>query len=304
MSIRPQANGRALNLNWIRTFEASARLLSFTRAAEELSLTQAGVSQHIRMLEEQLGERLFTRLPRAVRLTEAGEAYLKVVRESLDRLRLGTSDIFGPADEGEIRLRVDPAFFTYWLAPRLGRFLNTYPDIGLHLTPTSQAIDTDWDEFDLEISQDSDRVSGLDAIALLGDPVFPVCRPDVAADLHQPEDILRQRLLHVQGNLDAWPEWFAVARLFSRSKSPSLLVDCSSAAITCAEEGLGIALGSASLITRQLESGRLIRPFPSPLETIGIFYLLTPSTHRLRRQARLFRDWLLAEGPDSHEPVE
>ncbi|GAB0114455.1 hypothetical protein AcidC75_19790 [Acidisoma sp. C75] len=226
------------------------------------------------------------------------------MRESLDRLRLGTSDIFGPGDEGEIRLRIDAAFLNHWLAPRLGRFLNTYPDIGLHISPTSPGIDTDWDEFDLEISQESERIAGIDAVALIGDAVFPVCHPRLATELRQPEDILRQRLVHVHPNGRAWSEWFSVAGLFKRSYTPPLIVDCSSAAISCAEEGIGVALGSGSLVASHLAMGRLVRPFPPSLETIGIFYLLTPSTHRLRRQARVFRDWLLAEGPESHEATE
>lgn len=293
---------RSLNLNWIRSFEASARLLSFTKAAQELALTQAGVSQHIRMLEEQLGERLFVRLPRAVRLTDAGEAYLRVVRESLDRLKFGTSDIFGPGEEGRLRLRLDPGFATYWLAPRLSRFLEEFPDIALHISPTIPGIDTDWDEFDIEISLERDRVSGVDAIPLVGDTVFPVCHPSLAARLRAPRDLVAQRLLHVPGDQESWREWLTVAGVTAQPEAPMLEVDSLATAVAFAEQGLGVALGHAALVAPLLSSGVLVRPFPSPHEIIGIFYLITPTAHLLRRQARLFRDWLLAIGSEESEP--
>lgn len=288
--------GRALNLNWVRSFEASARLLSFTKAAQELGMTQAGVSQHMRMLEQQLGERLFVRLPRAVRLTDAGEAYLRVVRESLERLRLGTSDIFGSGNEGAVRLRAEPGFVSYWLAPRLKAFLSSYPEISLQISPVLHGIDTDWDEFDLEVSFDSERMAGLDAIALMGDPVFPVCSPDLSPALRKPKDLVTQRLLNVVGHRRGWSEWLALAGVTPHAATPVLQIDSMEAALAFAEQGIGVALSHGSFVQPLLQAGRLIRPFPETLETVGIFYLITPSTVPLRRQGRLFRDWLLTEG--------
>jgi LysR family glycine cleavage system transcriptional activator len=293
---------RALNLNWVRSFEASARLLSFTKAAQELGLTQAGVSQHMRMLEQQLGERLFVRLPRAVRLTDAGEAYLRVVRESLERLRLGTSDIFGSGSEGSVRLRAEPGFVSYWLAPRLNAFLSAYPDIALQIAPIMQGIDTDWDDYDIEVSFDSERTAGLDAIALMGDTIFPVCGPQIASSLQKPTDLLSQRLLHIAGHRRGWTEWLTMAGLTPQPETPVLQIDSTEASLAFAEQGLGVALGHASFVDPLIRAGRLVRPFPTGLETVGIFYLITPSTFPLRRQARLFRDWLLAEAAEGVEP--
>jgi len=292
---------RSLNLNWIRSFEASARLLSFTKAAQELALTQAGVSQHIRMLEEQLGERLFVRLPRAVRLTDAGEAYLRVVRESLDRLKFGTSDIFGSGEEGRVHLRIDPGFAAYWLAPRISGFLEEFPDIALTIAPAIQGIDTDWDEYDIEISIERDREAGVDAIVLAGDTVFPVCHPRFASVLQKPEDILQHRILCRPGEEADWQEWFRLAGLSAPLNLPMIEIESPTTVFAFVEEGVGLALGHGSLMAPLLKSGRLIRPFPSPLEIIGIFYLVTPTAHPLRRQARLFRDWILAQ--DTTEPL-
>jgi LysR family glycine cleavage system transcriptional activator len=290
---------RSLNLNWIRSFEASARLLSFTKAAQELALTQAGVSQHIRLLEQELGEPLFLRLPRAVRLTDAGEAYLHVVRESLDRLRLGTSDIFSAGSEGLVRLRADTGFVDYWLAPRLQQFLDAYPDISLQVSIIVHGIDMGWNTVDMEVRYDSDRIGGMDAIALMGDAVFPVCHPRLGRSLQQPHDLLQQRLLHVTGNRRGWTEWLSAAGVISPSRAALLQADSEATTLILAEQGLGVALAHSALVMPLLQQGRLIRPFSSALETVGIFYLITPSDHPLRRQARLFRDWLLAEGSNT-----
>lgn len=287
---------RSLNLNWIISFEASARLLSFTKAAQELALTQAGVSQHIRMLEQELGEPLFLRLPRAVRLTDAGEAYLHVVRGSLEQLRLGTSDIFGPGSEGVVRLRADPAFVDYWLAPRLKHFLDAYPDISVQISAILHGIDTVWDAVDMEVRYNSDRIGGMDAITLMGDAVFPVCQPSLGRRLKQPSDLLHQRLLHVTGNRRGWTDWLTAAGIALTAKAALLQTDSPSTSLVLAEQGAGVALGHASLIAPLLQQERLIRPFAPDLETVGIFYLITPRDHPLRRQARLFKDWLLAEG--------
>ena len=290
---------RSLNLNWIRSFEASARLLSFTKAAHELALTQAGVSQHIRMLEQELGEPLFLRLPRAVRLTDAGEAYLYVVRQSLERLRLGTSDIFGAGIEGLVRLRADTGFIDYWLAPRLQTFLAAYPDISLQMSLIGHGAETVWNAVDMEVRYESDRMGGLDAIALMGDAVFPVCHPRLLRALQKPEDLLQQRLLHVAGNRRGWSEWMAAAGVLPSVKTALLQTDSEATSLVLAEQGVGVALSHSALVKPLLQQGRLIRPFSSLLETLGIFYLITPSDHPMRRQARLFRDWLLTEGSNT-----
>ncbi len=287
----------ALNLNWIRSFEASARLLSFTKAAQELELTQAGVSQHIRLLEQELGEPLFLRLPRAVRLTDAGEAYLHVVQESFERLRLGTSDIFGPESEGVVRLRADPGFISLWLAPRLNSFLDAYPDISMHLSTASHRVDAAWGDVDMEVRYGSERAGGgLDAVALMGDAVFPVCGPSLGRRLLHPADLLQQRLLQVTGNRSGWSEWLQAAGVSAAAKPAILQTDSEANAIVLAEQGIGVALGHSALVIPLLRQGRLVKPFAPALESVGIFYLLTPSDHPLRRQPRLFRDWLLAEG--------
>src|ERR1700761_4336760 len=121
------------NLNWIRSFEASARALSFTEAARELNMTQAGVSQHVRLLEYNLNQILFHRLPRGLQLTDVGEAYLHVVRESFEQLTSGTAEIFGEGRRGVVTVRTNVAFATHWLASRVADFRIRFPEIRLRL---------------------------------------------------------------------------------------------------------------------------------------------------------------------------
>ncbi len=292
---------RSLNLNWIRSFEASARLLSFTQAAQELALTQAAISQHVRLLEQELGEPLFLRLSKAVRLTDAGEAYLPVVRESLERLRAGTSDLFGAGREGSVRLRADPGFIDCWLAPRLQDFLGAYPDILLQVSVAIGGIDNDWSTADMEVRYESTQMGGVDATVLVGGTVFPVCHPSLSQALRQPCDLLHQRLLHVTGHRHGWSEWFHVAGAVLPDGARLLQADSGVTTLVMAEQGIGVALGHSALVLPLLQQGRLVRPFMPGLATPGMFHLITPSDHPLKRQARLFRNWLLAKGSHALE---
>jgi LysR family glycine cleavage system transcriptional activator len=285
---------RSLNLNWIRSFEAAARRLSFTEAAKELGMTQAGVSQHIRLLEMELGEPLFLRLPRALRLTDAGAAYQHVVLESFSRLRLGTMEIFGSNSQGLVTLRANMGFIAYWLAPRLGEFLDAQPAIQLRIAAAVHGMDTVWDGIDMEVRYDSDRTSGLDAVCLMSDALFPVCHPSIAGRLAAPTDLLRERLLHVIGNRHGWPEWLASVGI-SASALTGLQSDTSATALALAEQGVGVALGHASLVEGLIAEGRLIRPFAPALQTKGVFYLIEPSGRPISPQARIVREWLLQE---------
>src|SRR5690606_28120553 len=129
----PRPMLQTLNLNWIRSFEAAARKQSFTEAARELNLTQAGVSQHVRLLEQYLGEPLFVRLHRSLKLTDAGEAYLHVVKDALARLRISTTEIFGVSATSLVTVRCNVALATHWLSLHLAEFLDANPKIAVRI---------------------------------------------------------------------------------------------------------------------------------------------------------------------------
>ncbi|HWA46316.1 MAG TPA: LysR substrate-binding domain-containing protein [Hypericibacter adhaerens] len=286
---------RLLNLNWIRSFEASARHLSFTGAARELNMTQAGVSQHIRLLEGQLRESLFHRLPRGLQLTDAGEAYLRVVRESFDHLTFGTDEIFGHGEEGLVTVRTNVAFATHWLAPRLARFHARFPAIALRLTAAVHGLDTVWEGVDLEIRYGHDHATGLSSQPVTTDRLFPVCAPALAGSLKEPRDLLRQRLIHVIGNRQGWTDWFAAAGLRDVTFDQVLQTDTSAIGLELAAEGVGIALGHSSLVKPMIAANRLARPFAAEIDAQGPFYLVSPSDRPMRPEARSFKGWLLDE---------
>ena len=166
-------------LNWLRTFEASARHLSFTHAASELNLTQAAVSHQIKGLENQLGCVLFRRLARGLELTNDGVAYLPAVQESVERLKAATEEIFGLGRRNLLTINVNLSFFMAWLAPKLNRFVDRYPDISLRVTTNVwDSIIDDSADNDLEIRYGHGKWRGKKSDRLTWDELFPVCSPD------------------------------------------------------------------------------------------------------------------------------
>jgi len=289
------------NLNWIRSFEASARHLSFTEAARELNMTQAGVSQHVRLLELGLQQALFHRLPRGLQLTDAGEAYLHVVRESFDLLAFGTREIFGEGVQGLVTVRTNVAFATHWLAERLPGFFSTHPDISLRLLAAVHGLDTVWDGVDFEIRYEGSHASGLTVVPLMPDRLFPVCHPSLAKELAGPADLLSQRLLHVMGNKHGWMEWFQAAGVSGDDVAQFLQTDTSAISLELAAVGLGVALGHSSLVGSMLQKNILAKPFEIAIETAGVFYLVMPRDRKLRAPAQAFLTWLQSKASDDSD---
>jgi LysR family glycine cleavage system transcriptional activator len=285
----------------MRSFEVAARLSSFTDAARELHMTQAGVSQHIRNLELHLGEPLFHRLPRSVQLTDAGEAFLHVVREAFDRMESGIGEIFGSREEGPVTLRVNVAFATLWLAPRLPVFQALHPGIGLRLIAAVHGSDTAWDGVDLEIRYGAARAPGLNVLPLGRDELFPVCAPELLErrpPLRRPRDLAACTLIHVIGNRYGWSDWFQAAGVAEAPTAASLQTDTSALALALAAAGAGVALGHRSLVTDYVGDGRLVAPFETRLPAEPVFHLVMPRGRPPRPDARVLRDWLFETAHD------
>lgn len=282
------------NLNWVRSFDASARHLSFTGAARELNMTQAGISQHVRLLEFSLQQPLFHRLPRGLQLTDAGEAYLHVVRDSFERLVFGTAEIFGEGGQGLVTIRINLAFATHWLAARLADFRRQHPDISLRLLAAVHGSDTVWDGVDFEIRYGGLHAAGLSAVPIMPDRLFPVCHSSLAATLKTPRDLLNAPLLHVIGNSHGWAEWLRLAGLKAADPPVFMQTDTSAIALELAANGVGVALGHSSLVSQMMEAGVLVQPFDLAIETSGVFYLVRPGDRALRPEAEKFITWLNA----------
>ena len=282
-------------LNWLRSFEASARHLNFTQAAVELHMTQAAVSQQIKGLETKLGCALFIRLPRGLELTDAGRAYIPGVRESSEKLALVTDEVFGKERSHTLTVRVNLVFFNTWLAPRLANFRAQYPDIDLRFTSNIWVAGQD-KEADIEIRYGKGVWEGFASDRLTWDDLIPVCSPVLLngqlppAD---PEDLDNYTLLHVIGYEEGWGYWLNQLGYHSIDASQGIHFDSLMTAMEMAAQGHGVALSRTSLVGPMLDNGRLITPFSETTGTSESFFLATPSNKPVRPHVELFRQWLI-----------
>ncbi|WP_395563095.1 transcriptional regulator GcvA [Pseudomonas aeruginosa] len=284
-------------LNWLRAFEASARLLNFTHAAQELNLTQAAISQQLKALESQLGTVLFKRLPRGLELTEAGMSYFPVVREAVDRLAAATDEIFGQGHRSVLIIRSSLVFFTHWVAPRLPRFRELHPQIHLRITSNIWVDDSESDA-DLEIRYGQGRWPGMKSERLTWDTLIPVCSPSLpTADrpLDCPQDLARHELLHVLGYEEGWGYWLKKNGAESIDSSQGLQFDTLISALEIAELGQGVVLARSSLVKHLLDSGRLMAPFESHVTTKEAFFLVYAPHSLVNQDAAAFASWLSDE---------
>lgn len=284
-------------LNWLRSFEATARHLNFTQAASELNLTQAAVSQQVKGLESQLGAMLFKRLPRGLELTDAGKAYLPVVHECMRRLATATDEIFGQSKARLLTVRSNLVFFTAWLAPRLHRFRELYPEVGIRFT-SNIWIEEDGKESDMEIRYGKGKWPGLKADRLTWDRLFPVCSPSLAGELappESPEQLSKHTLLHVIGYEEGWGYWLDQAGFGNVRSGYEMQFDTLISALEMARQGGGIALGRTSLVKGMIDKGELIAPFDFSVATSEAFHLVRPAFKYIHPHAELFRSWIMDE---------
>ena len=286
-------------LNWLRSFEASARHLNFTQAAAELHMTQAAISQQIKGLEAQLGCALFKRLPRGLALTDSGNAYAPSVRQAIETLSVVTDEIFGKERSRTLTVRVNLAFFTSWLAPRLANFREQHPDIGLRFTSNLWVGDPDKDA-DIEIRYGKGLWPGFTSNRLTWDELFPVCSPDLvggslspAQPPKKPKELSDHTLLHVIGYEEGWGIWLSQFGYHDVDSSQGISFDSLITAMEMAALGHGVALGRTSLVAGMLASGRLIAPFNERLATSEAFFLATPVNQHIHPHVEAFRYWLI-----------
>lgn len=276
-------------LNWLRAFEASARHLSFTAAGEELHLTQSAVSQHIRNLEQFLGQDLFIRRTRALQLTEAGFNYLPAVREAFDILAAGTRAFVGE-DRGQIvRVQCNLAFSTFWLAPALGELLRAYPWLTLNLATPIWDPERTAGNAEVEIRFGRGSEIPAAALRLSDDHGYPVCHPDFADGA---PDWQRDILFDCAGVMGNWEAWLAgQAQRLPKGK----LVHLSSTfviSLTAALHGTGLAMAHDTLAARHLENGDLVRPFDFAIEMPEAYFLDIPAKHNETPATRAFTTWI------------
>lgn len=284
-------------LNALLAFEAAARHLSFTEAAEELYVTQAAISHQVKALEEHLGVKLFRRLNRALRLTDEGQAYLPAVREALDRLNEATARLRASDVRGTLTVSVLPSFAARWLVPRLGRFREIHPEIDVRVAPTAELVDFARTDVDVGIRYGRGQYPGLKADRLLEEEIFPVCSPALLtgpSPLRQPQDLCHYTLLHDERH-DGWRAWLLAAGVEGVDPTRGPIFTDSGMLIQAAVAGQGVALGRQALAAADLRAGRLVRIFDLNLPTEFAYYFVCPEATADWPKIRAFREWLLAE---------
>jgi LysR family transcriptional regulator, glycine cleavage system transcriptional activator len=284
-------------LSAIRVFEAAARHLSFTRAADELGMTQAAVSYQIKLLEERVGVPLFLRRPREVALTEAGQHLAPRLRDAFDTMRDAFRDLADDA-EGTLIINTMHTFAANWLAPRLGSFNLAHPNIAVRLETTTRVVDFAREEVDVVVRSGMGVWPGLVATRLLGVRFTPMISPKLAAEvggIKEPADVLKVPLLDPKD--EWWIMWFKANNLpieaLQNQRGPSLNMQTLNAEAAMA--GMGITLLMPEYFQRELDEGRLIMPFDKFVNENNGYWLAYPESRRNVPKIRFFRDWIVAE---------
>lgn len=282
-----------LPLNALRAFEASARHLSFTRAAIELCVTQAAVSHQVKSLEAQTNVTLFKRLPRGLMLTSEGESLLPVLRDAFDRIALTLDQFEGGHYREVLTVGAVGTFAVGWLLPRLADFHSRYPLIDLRLSTHNNRVDVAAEGLDYAIRFGAGAWHGTDACPLLEAPLTVLCVPQIAEQLRSPADVLKHTLLRSY-RADEWNLWFQAAGLPSDTRVPrSVVFDSSLAMMEAALQGAGVALAPARMFSRQLENDVIRQPFEMGITTGS--YWLTRLQSRAETPAMVaFKGWLQA----------
>ncbi len=281
-------------LAWLRAFEAAARRGSFAAAAEELALTSAAISHQMRSLEQMLGYPLFERLPRGLRLTDLGKAYLVPVRQAFSELSISTLSIFGPEGETVLNVRVPVSFAVLWLMPRLGRFADAHPGIRLRLFSAIWADALPADKTDIDIRFGYGNWPGASAQLLANDPIVLVTAP--GSKIKSVRDIGSAEMVQIMGVESDWLRLFEEAGMILPKGGAGMSVDTSLAALETVAAGHGAALVLSRFAAAYERDGRVTRIPGVLLPHEQSHYLLTPQNSEApRAEALLFTDWLRQE---------
>ncbi len=295
-------------LNALRAFEAAARHMNFSRAADELSVTPGAVSQQIQNLEDFIGAPLFKRTARGLLLTDGAQQALPSLREAFDRLAEAANQLTASADGRRVTVSAAPSFAAKWLVPRLGRFEAAYPEVDVWLSAGMELVDFAEGEVDVAIRYGSGRYPGLEVTRLMGETVTPVAAPSLLTEkpLVEPADLAHHTLLH-DGSPDAdescpdWAMWLAARGLRDVDGARGPRFNQSSLVIEAAVGGRGVALAKGTLAQADLDAGRLVAPLSSSTTTLDLAYhLVYPKAKGRLKQVRAFTGWVKAEA-EAHE---
>lgn len=292
---------RDLALRAVACFEATARLGSATAAAEELGVSPSAVSHQLRLLEGQLGVRLFRRERRRLLLTLEGERFFRTVAFALAAIRQARSDLAGTRPTRGVSVRVSPSFGVRWLGPRIAAFAAAHPEWSIRVDATPETSDFAVEAVDVDIRYGFGDWPGLAAEEVVHDLVLPLASPAFAAELADiPDPAARLRAARRIDSVKAfcrWDVWAALHGIPLDSGPCPFRFDRSSMSIELARAHGGIVLESLALCLPEVLAGELVPVTPElPVVDIAAYWLVCPPRHLHRRAVEAFRAWLLAEG--------
>ena len=294
MQRNPQKN--IPSLNWLRVFEAAARMENFARAAKLLDMSTSAVSQQIKSLEQHFGEQLFERGARNVALTDAGHAFLPAVRQALRTVEETAGSLFGEQKENTLMLQADLLFFTGWLAPRLPDFAHRYPRIQLHLTGAYRDVDFQRAGAELKILFGPVHRSWAQCDRLFDETIYPVANRALAQSIERIEELLEQRLIQISTHRINWNQVLQKAGIDSIPTRQLCFTENTPMALAMAASGYGVALARAPTTDDLIDRLGLERCAPaSGLASSEAYYLVYQNVESLSPAAAEFRDWLLAQ---------
>jgi LysR family glycine cleavage system transcriptional activator len=292
-------------LNSLKVFEAAARHLSFTRAAEELFVTQAAVSHQVKALEEFLGLKLFRRRNRSLLLTEEGQSYFTDIKDIFTSILEATDKVLERSEKGSLTISLPPSFAIQWLVPRLAGFNEQEPDIDVRI----KAVDMDdgslTDDVDVAIYYGRGNWPGLRADKLYQEYLVPVCAPrllDSDKPLNSLSDLSKHTLLHDTSRKD-WKQFVKQHAVVDVNVNHGPIFSHSTMVLQAAAHGQGIALGNNVLAQPEIEAGRLISPFDEVLVSKNAFYVVCHSKQADIGRIATFRDWMLNIAASEGSPV-
>jgi LysR family transcriptional regulator, glycine cleavage system transcriptional activator len=290
-------------LNSLRAFEAVARHLSVTKAADELTVTPAAVSHQIKSIEDHLGIELFQRAKGVLLLTDAGQAILPGIRDGFESFAGAIEQIDNLGDTGVLTISVAPSFAAKWLLPRLESFQDKHPEIDVRVGASMALTNFHSDGVDLAIRYGAGKYPDLHCERLLAEAVFPVCSPKLLEGPHGLDTLAalkHQTLLHDDSPDDdpscpTWAMWLKAAGVTDIEGGRGPKFNQSSMVVEAAVLGRGVALGKASLTAVDLAEGRLVKPFGTSVPVDFAYYVVCPEAKLALRKVSLFRDWLTAQ---------
>lgn len=286
-------------LELLRSFEAAARTLSFTRAADELSLTQSAVSRQMQQLEASVGALLFERRHRALALTQAGGVFQRAVVDSLERLRDATAHVRAAPTLRQVAITCTPGFASFWLIPRLARFTNDHPSVDVRVSATLDVLDLDRSRVDVAV-----RFVPLElgtGAALFEESVMPLCAPQLAGALRSSADLVHQTLLtidypkHGESPTSDWEPWLKLMGLAELRMKNTLRFTLYVEAVAAAVAGQGVVIGRLPLLRSLVESGQLVAPFSEGAASRRAYFIESARRAAGNPDAQDFIHWLRAE---------